>query len=63
VLQERCNRGGDLDGDGFDDPLFLWDPMARRLHVRIFVLGNGVEEMPLVRRVESVIYLRNDPES
>jgi hypothetical protein len=61
VLQERCNWGGDLDGDGFDDPIFLWDEDARRLHVRLFIVGRSVSNIPIVRRVESVIFLRNDP--
>ena len=62
-LQERCNWGGDLDGDGFDDPIFLWDAARRKLHVRLFVIGVSVARMPIVRRVESVIFLRNEPEN
>lgn len=62
VLQERCGWGGDLDADGFDDPIFLWDGATRRLHVRLFVLGRSVADLPIVRRVESVIFLRNDPQ-
>ena len=62
VLQERCDWGGDLDADGFDDPIFLWDGATRRLHVRLFVLGRSVADLPIVRRVESVIFLRNDPQ-
>jgi prepilin-type N-terminal cleavage/methylation domain-containing protein len=60
ILQERCNWGGDLDGDGFDDPLFLWDAHSQALHVRLFVLGHSVENLPIVRRVESTIFLRNE---
>lgn len=60
VLQERCRHGGDLDGDGFADPIFLWDPAQRRLHVRLFVLGRSTGEVPAVRRVESMIFLRNE---
>jgi hypothetical protein len=60
ILQERCRHGGDLDGDGLDDPIFLWDPMKRRLHVRLFVLGRSTGEVPAVRRVETMIFLRNE---
>lgn len=60
IMQERCNWGGDLDGDGFDDPLFLWDAHAQALHVRLFVLGHSVENLPIVRKVESTIFLRNE---
>ncbi|MFN0008981.1 MAG: hypothetical protein ACKVXR_13850 [Planctomycetota bacterium] len=60
ILQERCRRGGDLDGDGFADPIFLWDAAQRRLHVRLFVLGRSTGEVPAVRRVESMIFLRNE---
>jgi len=62
ILQERCNWGGDLDADGFDDPLFLWDPTSSQLHIRLFILGDAGEGMPIVRTVESVTFLRNDPE-
>ncbi len=60
ILQERCHTGGDLDGDGFDDPIFLWEPARRRLHVRLFVLGRSSGEVPAVRKVESMIFLRNE---
>lgn len=61
VLQERCNYGGDLDGDGFADPMFLWDSDSNLLHVRLFLLGTSREDMPVVRKVESVMFLRNEP--
>lgn len=62
VLQEQCAYGSDLDGDGFDDPIFLWDRERRRLHVRLFILGRTVRNQPIVRRVDSLIFLRNEPE-
>ena len=62
VLQERCNWGGDLDGDGFDDPIFLWDPATRELRVRLFVIGMTLDQIPLVRRVEAAQFLRNEQE-
>lgn len=60
VLQEQCNWGGDLDGDGFDDPLFLWDEATKELHIRLFVLGASESGLPVVRRVESILFLRNE---
>jgi hypothetical protein len=62
VLQERCNHGGDLDGDGFADPIFLWNADTNLLHVRLYLLGASREDMPVVRKVESVMFLRNEPE-
>ncbi len=62
ILQERCNWGGDLDDDGFDDPIFLWDKDTNVLHVRLFVLGHALKTMPIVREVDSVMFLRNEPE-
>ncbi|MEW6071922.1 MAG: hypothetical protein AB1726_04905 [Planctomycetota bacterium] len=62
ILQEQGNWGGDLDHDGFDDPIFLWDKDLNLLHVRLFVLGTAVREMPIVREVESLLFLRNEPE-
>jgi hypothetical protein len=60
IVQERCNWGGDLDGDGFDDPIFLWNQSTRTLHVRLFVVGRTVRDLPIVRRIESVMFLRNE---
>jgi prepilin-type N-terminal cleavage/methylation domain-containing protein len=59
VLQEHCHYGSDLDGDGFGDPIFLWDPVSGRLHLRLYVLGRNAEGWPTVRRVESMVFLRN----
>lgn len=59
VLQERCRHGSDLDGDGFADPIFLWDPVSGRLHLRLFVMGANAQGWPTVRRVESMVFLRN----
>ncbi len=38
VLQERCNHGSDLTGDGFEDPIFLWDALTSELHVRLVLI-------------------------
>lgn len=59
VLQEQCNWGGDLDADGFDDPIFLWNSETRELAIRLFVVNETVEGLPIVRRVEALAYLRN----
>ncbi|MBL8858945.1 MAG: hypothetical protein JNL28_10600 [Planctomycetes bacterium] len=63
IVQERCNWGGDLNGDGFDDPMFLWNADTRRLHVKIHVLGQSSSNAPIMRAVETTIFLRNVPES
>lgn len=62
VLQERCNYGGDLDNDGFDDPIFLWDEDLRQLHIRLFVIGGVNNGNPILKKVESTIFLRNEVE-
>ncbi len=59
VLQEQCAWGSDLDGDGFEDPIFLWDPERRELALRLFVINESVRGLPIVRRVEALFYLRN----
>lgn len=60
VLQERCNWGrADLDADGFADPIFLWNPATRTLHIRLFLLQVVPGEPPVQSRVESLIFLRN----
>ena len=55
VLQEKCNHGGDLDGDGFDEPIFLWNPLDSSLHVRLTILTSegGLET------VQTTVFLRN----
>lgn len=62
IVQERCRYGRDLDGDGFDDPMFLWDAATRRLQVKLFVIGTSGGNAPIVRAVETTFFLRNDPE-
>ena len=59
VIQEQCNYGSDLDGDGFNDPMFLWDPQSRRLQIQLFILGRSRSDIPIVRKVESMVFLRN----
>ncbi|MFT5689587.1 MAG: hypothetical protein ACI8PQ_002433, partial [Planctomycetota bacterium] len=63
VLQESCNWGSDLDGDGANDPMFLFNESRRTLHIRLTVIGRATPDQPIVRSVESVIYLRNDPDA
>jgi len=62
IVQERCKWGRDLNRDGFDDPMFLWDANTRRLHIKLFVLGSSSASAPVMRAVESTVFLRNDPE-
>ena len=62
MLQEQCNWGGDLDADGYDDPIFLWDKDRRQLRLRIFIIGRSVDDIPIVRKVESLMFLRNKQE-
>ena len=59
VLQRRCDWGGDLDDDGFDDPMFLWEPALGRLSVSLFVLPGRLDELARTRRFETTLYLRN----
>ncbi len=62
VLQEQCNYGGDLNSDGFDDPLFLWDKKTRELQIKLFVIGGIANNNPIVREVQTSIFLRNEVE-
>jgi hypothetical protein len=62
IVQERCHWGRDLNHDGFDDPMFLWDAETRRLHVKLNVIGLSSTNAPVMRAVETTIFLRNDPE-
>jgi prepilin-type N-terminal cleavage/methylation domain-containing protein len=62
VLQERCGWGNDLDGDGFEDPIFYWDRDRRILHLRLVIIGRARADSPVIRRVEASVFLRNDAE-
>ncbi|MCP5023158.1 MAG: hypothetical protein GY930_15480 [bacterium] len=59
ILQERCNRGSDLDGDGFEDPLFLWMPDSNTLHVRIFVFAGQINGHVVTRMIDTAVFLQN----
>jgi prepilin-type N-terminal cleavage/methylation domain-containing protein len=59
ILQERDAWGSDLDNDGFEDPMFLWTPLAGRLRVRVFALVGTINQAEVVKRYETVIHLRN----
>ena len=59
VVQERGVWGGDLDGDGGDDPLFSFDPTTGVLRITLFtVVGSG----PATRlgAIRSTVRLRAD---
>lgn len=62
IVQEHCRYGRDLNHDGFDDPMFLWDADTRRLHIKLHVIGMSSTNAPIMRAVETTIFLRNDPE-
>ena len=59
ILQERDAPAADLDGDGYEDPLFLWDADTRVLNVRLFLLARGLPDQPTIRRIEVCVFLRN----
>ena len=59
VLQERCNHGGDLNGDGFADPIFLWNEAQQSLSLRFTVLLGDINEVPVIRRMQTTLFLRN----
>lgn len=59
LLQEQCSWGGDLDGDGFSDPIFLYDERTQRLRIRLHVLTGTVGNIGVVKRKELALLLRN----
>ncbi len=59
ILQEQCAWSSDMDNDGFQDPMFLWDPATGRLRVRLFVLEGTINQRPQVNQLETVLFLRN----
>lgn len=63
ILQRQCDHGGDLDNDGYDDPMFLWTPESGRLRVRLFLLSHRVGQPAVVTRQEATLRLRNPPAS
>ncbi len=63
VLQEVCAYGADLDNDGFDDPIFLWEPDSSRLRIRLFILDGNANQSSLTRMTEVSFFLRNGLDS
>jgi hypothetical protein len=59
VVQELCNYGGDLDGDGFADPLFLWNPADGSLRINLTTYSGIQNERAAIQRVANTLYLRN----
>lgn len=63
VLQERCAAGSDLDGDGFEDPIFLFDPDSGLLRIRLFLLDGSPGGLPVVKRYETRVNVHGSPRS
>ncbi len=59
VAQELCNFGGDMDGDGFQDPLFLWNPSDGSLRIRLTIVSGLQNTRAVVNRIANTMYLRN----
>jgi type II secretory pathway pseudopilin PulG len=59
ILQERDAPGADLNGDGYEDPLFLWDADTRILSVRLFLFARGLPDQPTIRIIDVRVFLRN----
>lgn len=59
VLQERCNYGSDMDGDGFDDPIFLWNEVDQTVTISLTVHAGFLNEIPVIRRVQTTVFIRN----
>ncbi|MEO0651652.1 MAG: hypothetical protein AAFZ65_13330 [Planctomycetota bacterium] len=59
VMQEDCAWGADLDADGREDPIFLWDPIVSRLRVRLFFLHTAPDAAPVVRDTDTAYFIRN----
>ncbi|MCP3917461.1 MAG: hypothetical protein GY711_18100 [bacterium] len=59
VLQPVCGRGGDMDGDGYADPIFLWNPSSQTLHVRMTILAGDVREVTMTTRADKVLHLKS----
>lgn len=59
VLQERCNYGSDMDGDGFEDPIFLWNEVDQTVTISLTVHAGFLNEVPVIRRVQTTVFLRN----
>ena len=59
VLQERGAWGGDLDGDGAADPIFLWDPRSGLLRVTLFTAPRNLRFASEVERRVATVRLRN----
>ena len=59
IAQEICNYGGDLDGDAFADPIFLWNAADGSLRIQMTIISGVHNTRSVVSRVESTMYLRN----
>ena len=61
LLQDACDWVADVDGDGFEDPMFLWDPESGQLRVRLFALVQSGGSANVFRR-ETSLFLQNTME-
>ncbi|MFT5198972.1 MAG: hypothetical protein ACI87O_001632 [Planctomycetota bacterium] len=59
IAQEVCNYGGDMDGDGFADPMFLWNPSDGSLRIRLTIVSGQQKQRAVVNRIANTLYLRN----
>lgn len=61
IVQETCDYGSDLDGDGFSDPMFLLNENTGRLRLRLFSFSGWAGGSQL-NRDEITVFLTNSIE-
>lgn len=59
VMQERCNHGSDMDGDGFQDPIFLWNEVDQTVTISLTIHAGFLNEIPVIRRIQTTVFIRN----
>lgn len=59
LVQEQDARGSDLDGDGFQDPMFLWIPEEQRVEVRLTAYLGELRGRAVVRQFRTSLHLKN----
>ena len=58
-LQETCETGSDLNADGFNDPIFVWDADKRRLHISLYSIAISESSIPAVHHSSLTLFMRN----